>query len=483
MTRWDIHFVTLSASLVIFIAGSTLAPRPAQALAEPHECSFCHAVHGGGGFAVLKVAARLEAICVSCHGPSGSACDPTIPRGCAAPHQNYKANADYPAFRWTCRQCHDPHDNLSNWIGADHTDEGVTVPAVNIKLVGTMANTNLLTEPNRFDLSAWTQTSVTIALNATTDPMNNAIVASSTAQTFTADGNAPAHVRQTYTDAASTAGRRFNFWVWLKASADKEVEIQMFDGTDAASAAWTATWKAKVTTSWERFFLKKNVPAIPAPSTQITVSIGVDDDSSDGAPSGAQVDVWGAHLEEQRATAGIVIPKREGASGQCRASTGGQSWRTTSCDTVADCGGTDICVDLQQIGLFDVVFESIGGDMGLCDDSSANPGSACNVDADCNPGSGAGICLNPGLDEHSHATGNAWHAGNSSTSPQGFEKDGICEVCHRRLGNNSICSDFATQPEVCFNDRTEHNTGRSCTASCHLHADGFCRSCDPPVFP
>ncbi len=106
--------------IILVVAISTvpfLWPSGAQALLASHQCNYCHNLHGAPGFTLLNNS-QVEALCLTCHGPGG------ISTLKAEVHQN-EVRSSYPAFRITCRECHDPHDNQGNWRGG-----------VNIKLVG-----------------------------------------------------------------------------------------------------------------------------------------------------------------------------------------------------------------------------------------------------------------------------------------------------------------------------------------------------------
>ena len=107
--------VLLSGVLSIML---TLWPSSAQALLPSHQCNFCHNMHGAPGFTLLNNA-QAEALCLTCHGPGG------ISTLKADVHSNATPRSSYPPFRISCRGCHDPHDNVANWMGGR-----------NIKLVG-----------------------------------------------------------------------------------------------------------------------------------------------------------------------------------------------------------------------------------------------------------------------------------------------------------------------------------------------------------
>jgi len=110
--------VALAASIC---AALFLWPSNAQSLLPSHQCSYCHNMHGAPGFSLLNNA-QVEALCLTCHGPGG------ISTLKAEVHKN-KTRSSYPAFRITCRGCHNPHDNLPNWTGG-----------TNIKLVGAVTS-------------------------------------------------------------------------------------------------------------------------------------------------------------------------------------------------------------------------------------------------------------------------------------------------------------------------------------------------------
>jgi len=103
------------------ISGGALVllwPSAARSLIASHpNCNYCHSMHGAPGFALLNNT-QVEVLCLTCHGPGG------ISTLKAEVHQN-DTNSSYPAFRITCRQCHDSHDNVASWT-----------TGTNIKLVG-----------------------------------------------------------------------------------------------------------------------------------------------------------------------------------------------------------------------------------------------------------------------------------------------------------------------------------------------------------
>lgn len=96
-------------------------------------CSFCHLLHGQSGGFLLKEA-DVELLCLSCHleGNSGSTLKADV-------HKNEPATSFAP-FYITCLRCHNPHDNMANWVPG-HVDDVSPVPAglvegTNAKLIG-----------------------------------------------------------------------------------------------------------------------------------------------------------------------------------------------------------------------------------------------------------------------------------------------------------------------------------------------------------
>ncbi len=94
-----------------------------QAVAQtnPHDCNYCHVMHSGPGPS-LTLAADVEVLCLTCHGPAGTSVYK------ADVHAN-KVGSSYDPFRMTCTDCHTPHSGMSNWLGG-----------TNIKQVGTNAD-------------------------------------------------------------------------------------------------------------------------------------------------------------------------------------------------------------------------------------------------------------------------------------------------------------------------------------------------------
>jgi predicted CXXCH cytochrome family protein len=87
-------------------------------------CSICHSIHGAPGQSLTNEAV-VEVLCLSCHGPAG------ISSLKADVHQNSSASP-YPSFRMTCMVCHNPHDNMQNWL------VGINLKSVGRKISGSL---------------------------------------------------------------------------------------------------------------------------------------------------------------------------------------------------------------------------------------------------------------------------------------------------------------------------------------------------------
>jgi len=115
----------LPAMTLVVISGLALVllrPSAAWPLIASHQCSYCHNLHGAAG-AALTNNPQAESLCLTCHGPGG------ISVMKANVHSNKTPKTSFPAFRVTCRQCHDPHDNVASWT-----------TGTNIKLVGAVTS-------------------------------------------------------------------------------------------------------------------------------------------------------------------------------------------------------------------------------------------------------------------------------------------------------------------------------------------------------
>lgn len=106
--------VILQAACVALV---TLVATPGHALLAAHDCSFCHDLHGAPGTNLLSYT-DTEVLCLSCHATAIGTTE------AAAVHNPALVNSDQPGYI-TCRECHNPHDNVVN-------SQGTT----NIELVG-----------------------------------------------------------------------------------------------------------------------------------------------------------------------------------------------------------------------------------------------------------------------------------------------------------------------------------------------------------
>lgn len=84
-----------------------------------HQCSYCHLLHGGQGPSLTNNA-DVEILCQTCHGAAG-----TSPLKAEVHTNTNQRKSDYDPFTFTCTDCHNPHDNMFNWLGG-----------INIGLVG-----------------------------------------------------------------------------------------------------------------------------------------------------------------------------------------------------------------------------------------------------------------------------------------------------------------------------------------------------------
>ncbi len=92
--------------LALLAAGLIVASGPAaQAQTAPHGCSYCHNVHGGGGFVPLTTFDRDVDLCLSCHDDAAPPTydGKTVPKGVAV-HDGDKHAVDDTT---SCADCHD----------------------------------------------------------------------------------------------------------------------------------------------------------------------------------------------------------------------------------------------------------------------------------------------------------------------------------------------------------------------------------------
>jgi predicted CXXCH cytochrome family protein len=105
----------LLSGVGIVVAAAILAvimywPGDTEALNPDHGvCSICHSIHGSPGQSLTNDAV-VEVLCLSCHGPTGTATRK------AEVHKN-KSDSIYDPFHLTCPNCHDPHDDRGNRFG------------------------------------------------------------------------------------------------------------------------------------------------------------------------------------------------------------------------------------------------------------------------------------------------------------------------------------------------------------------------------
>ncbi len=104
-------FITGFIFIVIAVLGVIFyGPGEADALNPSHgTCAICHSLHTAPGQTLTNDAA-VEVLCLSCHGPAGTADKK------AEIHTN-KSGSSYPAFQMLCTDCHNPHDNMGNKEG------------------------------------------------------------------------------------------------------------------------------------------------------------------------------------------------------------------------------------------------------------------------------------------------------------------------------------------------------------------------------
>jgi predicted CXXCH cytochrome family protein len=129
--------LTSTILLVGLLVSSLAAPRPAQALLASHECSFCHDFHGAPGIDGLLNQVSSELVCLSCHSVSiGSTSAAVVhnPRGLSSSQSGYI----------TCRECHNPHDNIAGnlkLIGYSYDPQNPSVsiadPSIRVELLST----------------------------------------------------------------------------------------------------------------------------------------------------------------------------------------------------------------------------------------------------------------------------------------------------------------------------------------------------------
>lgn len=99
----------LAAGALILVLDNGRAAS-AVALNPNHQCTYCHGLHSGKSGPLLNDT-TVEATCLGCHGPGGTAITVDVHRN------DPTGNSCCPPFRVTCMQCHDPHSNQINARG------------------------------------------------------------------------------------------------------------------------------------------------------------------------------------------------------------------------------------------------------------------------------------------------------------------------------------------------------------------------------
>jgi len=121
----------------VILLAAWFDPAPVAALLTGHQCDSCHRFHSAPGYSLLNQPSQAdlvltaELVCLNCHGPDGSA------TAKATVHTNDPTDAtpDYPAFRISCIQCHDSHDNKANYLAG--TNIKTVLPQIETPSSGT----------------------------------------------------------------------------------------------------------------------------------------------------------------------------------------------------------------------------------------------------------------------------------------------------------------------------------------------------------
>lgn len=99
----------LKAALLLAVVAWISGARPAEALLATHDCSFCHDFHGAPSPSGLLKYSSSEVLCLTCHSTINGTTD------AAAPHNPRNLPSDQQGYI-TCRECHNPHDNIGSNI-------------------------------------------------------------------------------------------------------------------------------------------------------------------------------------------------------------------------------------------------------------------------------------------------------------------------------------------------------------------------------
>ncbi len=103
--KWVPAIVAVGAAFLLGVGAVTdsLQSRTASSVAlnPNHDCAYCHNLHGGSSMQLLANPV-VEALCLTCHGPSGT---------------SVLKVANHVYDNSTCTDCHVSHSNVRNWLG------------------------------------------------------------------------------------------------------------------------------------------------------------------------------------------------------------------------------------------------------------------------------------------------------------------------------------------------------------------------------
>lgn len=101
--------ITLTIALSLTAFALLAVPRSVEALIATHDCSFCHDFHGAPSSSGLLKYSSTEVLCLTCHTTINGSTQ-------AASIHNPLNLASNQAGYITCRECHNPHDNIDSNI-------------------------------------------------------------------------------------------------------------------------------------------------------------------------------------------------------------------------------------------------------------------------------------------------------------------------------------------------------------------------------